>query len=162
MCIRDSITKSDLEPIQDPAQAWNALTVGASTDLVDPPSDPTFAGWKAVAERGELSPHSRTGTIAGSKKWPIKPDICMEGGNVLTDGAGDFHGSHPLLSVRTVGRSSDTKIDSANATSAATAQASRLAARAMAVYPSYWPETCLLYTSPSPRDRTRSRMPSSA
>ena len=26
----------------------------------------------------------------------------------------------------------------------------------------YQPETCLLYTSPSPRDRTRSRMPSSA
>ena len=25
-----------------------------------------------------------------------------------------------------------------------------------------WNETCLLYTSPSPRDRTRSRMPSSA
>ena len=24
------------------------------------------------------------------------------------------------------------------------------------------PESCLLYTSPSPRDRTRSRMPSSA
>ena len=24
------------------------------------------------------------------------------------------------------------------------------------------PNTCLLYTSPSPRDRTRSRMPSSA
>ena len=26
----------------------------------------------------------------------------------------------------------------------------------------YGPEACLLYTSPSPRDRTRSRMPSSA
>ena len=26
----------------------------------------------------------------------------------------------------------------------------------------YAPDTCLLYTSPSPRDRTRSRMPSSA
>ena len=25
-----------------------------------------------------------------------------------------------------------------------------------------WSKTCLLYTSPSPRDRTRSRMPSSA
>ena len=25
-----------------------------------------------------------------------------------------------------------------------------------------WPGACLLYTSPSPRDRTRSRMPSSA
>jgi len=26
----------------------------------------------------------------------------------------------------------------------------------------YWTNSCLLYTSPSPRDRTRSRMPSSA
>ena len=26
----------------------------------------------------------------------------------------------------------------------------------------WWPNICLLYTSPSPRDRTRSRMPSSA
>ena len=26
----------------------------------------------------------------------------------------------------------------------------------------FWFDTCLLYTSPSPRDRTRSRMPSSA
>jgi len=137
----DHITKSDLEPIQDPAQAWNALTVAASTHLVDPPTDPTFTGWNAVAEEGELSPHSCTGTIAGSDKWPIKPDICMEGGNVLTDGAGDFHESHPLLSLRTTSRDSDTKIGSANATSAATSQASRLAARAMAIYPSYWPET---------------------
>ena len=32
-----------------------------------------------------------------------------------------------------------------------------------AVYPGAGSmETCLLYTSPSPRDRTRSRMPSSA
>ena len=29
-------------------------------------------------------------------------------------------------------------------------------------YRRFWVETCLLYTSPSPRDRTRSRMPSSA
>ena len=30
------------------------------------------------------------------------------------------------------------------------------------IYPSQTHPTCLLYTSPSPRDRTRSRMPSSA
>ena len=32
------------------------------------------------------------------------------------------------------------------------------------IFPSNWcfPHTCLLYTSPSPRDRTRSRMPASA
>ena len=35
---------------------------------------------------------------------------------------------------------------------------------AQASVPNLWddPEACLLYTSPSPRDRTRSRMPSSA
>ena len=35
----------------------------------------------------------------------------------------------------------------------------------LTVFPSYyepWGYTCLLYTSPSPRDRTSSRMPSSA
>ena len=36
-----------------------------------------------------------------------------------------------------------------------------LGVHAMAVVPP-WEDTCLLYTSPSPRDRTRSRMPSSA
>eukprot|EP00656_Telonema_subtile_P006381 TRINITY_DN12942_c0_g1_i4.p1 TRINITY_DN12942_c0_g1~~TRINITY_DN12942_c0_g1_i4.p1 ORF type:complete len:148 (-),score=42.22 TRINITY_DN12942_c0_g1_i4:46-489(-) len=37
--------------------------------------------------------------------------------------------------------------------------------QALALKPTYgraWINTCLLYTSPSPRDRTRSRMPSSA
>lgn len=131
----------DLSPIEDPAQAWNALTVGAHTELTDTPTDPAYAGWKALATDGEVSPHSRTGVIAGGSSWPIKPDICMEGGNVLTDGAGDFHHNHPLLSLRTTDRRDDLAVNSANATSAATAQASRLAAMAMATYPSYWPET---------------------
>ena len=33
---------------------------------------------------------------------------------------------------------------------------------ANAVVQTYWKKTCLLYTSPSPRDRQKSRMPSSA
>lgn len=132
---------ADLSPIEDPAQSWNALTVGAHTDLTQAPSDPTYAGWRAIAEKGDISPHSRTGVIAGGPQWPIKPDICMEGGNILTDGAGDFHAKHPLLSLRTTDRRDDAALGSANATSAATAQAARLAALAMATYPSYWPET---------------------
>jgi hypothetical protein len=131
----------ELSPIEDPAQAWNALTVGACTSLTDCPTDPTFARWTALGATGDVSPHSRTGVIAGGPQWPIKPDICMEGGNVLTDGAGDFHDNHPLLSLRTTGPRNDGALGSANATSAATAQASRLAALAMATYPSYWPET---------------------
>lgn len=131
---------ADLSPIEDPAQSWNALTVGAHTELTEVPSDPTYAGWTAIAEQGDISPHSRTGVVAGGAKWPIKPDICMEGGNVLSDGVGDFHANHPLLSLRTTDRRHDAALGSANATSAATAQAARLAALAIATYPTYWPE----------------------
>jgi len=133
--------KCELSPIEDPAQAWNALTVGAYTEMTQLPTDPSYAGWSVLAADGDLSPHSRTGVIAGGAQWPIKPDIVMEGGNVLTDGAGDFHHRHPLLSLRTCDHRNDTAFGSANATSAAAAQAARLAAIAMATYPSYWPET---------------------
>jgi hypothetical protein len=132
--------KSDLSPICDPAQAWNVLTVGAATDLTAVPDHADFAGWRPLAAAGDISPHSRTGVIAGGKSWPAKPDVCMEGGNVLTDGV-DFHDRHPLLSVLTTGHHDDDELVSMNATSAATAQVSRLAAMTMAMYPAYWPET---------------------
>ncbi|WP_211293689.1 S8 family peptidase [Lentzea kentuckyensis] len=130
----------DAAGIQDPAQAWNALVVGAHTDLTSIPSDPNFTHWTPLAATGDLSPHSRTSLLFGTRPWPLKPDICMEGGNVLTDGV-DFHDKHPLLTVRTTSHRNDLALTSANATSAATAQASRLAAKAMAAYPTYWPET---------------------
>src|SRR5690606_20652584 len=47
----------------------------------------------------------------------------------------------PTLSLRSTGHYNDVALTSANATSAATAQASRLATLAMERYPSYWPET---------------------
>ena len=65
----------------------------------------------------------------------------MEGGNTLTDGKGLIEDSHPLLSLRSTGINNDAALTSANATSAATAQAARLAALVMDRYPSYWPET---------------------
>lgn len=136
----DHLVTSDLAPVEDPAQAWNALTVGAYTDLVGTPTDPQYDGWEAVAPQGELSPHSRTSLLFGTRPWPIKPDVVFEGGNVLSDGT-LFETRHPVLSLRTTGISKDTAIASANATSAATAQAARLAALTMAAYPSYWPET---------------------
>ncbi len=136
----DQRTISDTSPVEDPAQAWNALTVSAHTELTDVSSDPSFHGWHPLAGAGELSPHSRTSTMF-ARHWPIKPDICMEGGNVLTDGATQFHENHPLLSLRTTDSRNDLALGSANATSAATAQAARLAAITMARYPVYWPET---------------------
>ncbi|KFU78454.1 Subtilase family protein [Amycolatopsis lurida] len=136
----DYLDLCDTAAIEDPAQAWNALVVGAYTELTASPSDPGFADWTPLAADGALSPHSRTSLLFGTRPWPIKPDICLEGGNVLTDGV-DFHDKHPLHTVRTTSHKDDLTLTSANATSAATAQASRLAAKAMAAYPSYWPES---------------------
>lgn len=137
----DYRTESETSPVEDPAQAWNALTVGAYTDITDAPQDPQYAGWNPLAAAGELSPHSRTSVMFNQRNWPIKPDICLEGGNVLSDGAQGFEPKHPLLSLRSTGTSNDLALTSANATSAATAQAARLAALAMDRYPVYWPET---------------------
>lgn len=139
--VADHLAESDTSPVRDPGQAWNAVTVGAHTELTAPPSDPAYAGWSVVAQNGDLSPHSRTSLQFGPKPWPIKPDIVMEGGNVLHDGASMFEPNHAAMSLRTTGHTNDQALSSANATSAATAQAARLSALAMATYPEYWPQT---------------------
>lgn len=135
------LDESDSSAVRDPGQAWNALTVGAHTELTTVPTDPTYTGWTALAQSGELSPHSRTSLLYGTRPWPIKPDIVMEGGNVLHDGSSLFEPSHAVVSLRTTGYTNNQALTSANATSIATAQATRLGALAMATYPAYWPET---------------------
>jgi hypothetical protein len=138
---KDYLVQSDLSAVRDPGQAWNALTVGAHTELVETPTDPAYAGWSELAPEGQLSPHSRTSLLFGTRPWPIKPDIVMEGGNVLHDGASMFEPNHAALSLRSTGHQNDQALTSANATSAATAQAARLCTLVMASYPSFWPET---------------------
>lgn len=131
----------DTSVVQDPAHAWNALTVGAHTEFIEQPTDPSFGGWTVVGRKGDISPLSRTSLLFSHRSWPLKPDICMEGGNLLHAGAEDFDDRHPLLSLRAADQRGDTAIGSVNATSAATAQAARLGALATAAYPDYWPET---------------------
>ena len=137
----DHLANSDISPIEDPGQSWNALTVGAFTQLDQEPHHPIYTNYTPLAPAGELSPHSRTSLLFGDHLWPIKPEICLEGGNVLTDGQGFFETRPPVLSLRSTGIKNDVDLTSANATSAATAQAARLAALTMNRYPSYWPET---------------------
>lgn len=129
----------DTTVVQEPAQSWNALTVGAYTELTQVPTDPTFHGWQSLAQSGDISPYSATGVMFASQ-WPNKPDICLEGGNRLHDGAGDTT-DHANLNLRSSGNGHDLAVGSINATSAATAQAARLAALVIVRYPDYWPET---------------------
>jgi len=138
----DFLARCDLRAIEDPGQAWNALTVGAMTDLdAVAPDDRTFAGWTALAPRGELSPHSRTSVIH-DRAWPAKPDVVMEGGNLGRSPAGTFDTPDSLQILTTRRLTNDARLLTVTGqTSAATAQAGHLAASIMSRYPELWPET---------------------
>lgn len=136
----DHLAGSDSQPVHDPGHAWNALTVGAFTEraLIH---DPSWSGWQPVAAPGELSPWSTTGVVFESK-WPLKPDVVFEGGNLATSAVhGVDFGCVDLELLTTSHQTPSRLFEVTRGTSAATAQAARVAAIVMAEYPSLWPET---------------------
>ena len=125
---------------QDPAQAWNALTVGASTLLTDL-EDPKFRGWRALAPKGDMSPCHTTGQTWESQ-WPNKPDLCFEGGNLAISSSGDLADPEELRLLTTNRRSeAPWLLTPTGDTSAASAQIACLGARLAAYYDDLWPET---------------------
>ncbi len=129
---------NDTDGVHDPAQAWNALTVGACTDLVEV-AETDAGGHAPIAPKGGLSPFSTT-SLTWRKEQPFKPDVVFEGGNAAKDSLSAV--TMPSLSLLTTHhRPADRLFTTANATSAATALASRLAAQTMAAYPALRPET---------------------
>lgn len=128
--------------VHDPAQAWNALTIGGYTEkaLIDQARNP---GWQPLAAAGDLSPASCTSMTWKRTRWPIKPDIVLEAGNLgrhpdhadpdyiddrlqLLSTAHDFAANKPLVSF--------------GDTSGATALGARLATMLWAKYPTLTPE----------------------
>ena len=136
----DYLSRNDVTPVESPAQAWNALTVGASTEKTNIVS-PGYNDWQPMGSAGDLSPRSRTSVI-WQQEWPIKPDVLLEGGNLGIDpsnGHGDDIDDLALLTTfrRPLERAFTTTSD----TSAATAQIARMAAQILADRPTLWPET---------------------
>lgn len=125
--------------IHDPGQSWNALTVGAYTDKSQI-TDASLAEYVPVAQPGELSPFSSTSLI-WEKKWPIKPDIVLEGGNIAKDPSGFVTELDDLSLLSTYHRPTHRQLGPVNATSSAAAQAAWMAAQIQARYPDAWPET---------------------
>lgn len=124
--------------VQNPAQSWNALTVGAYTEkeIIE---DNRFDHYQRIANSGGISPHNSTS--CSWDKWPIKPEVLFEGGNLIRidENTIDTHEDLELLTT-----SKDFlkhQFDTISATSAATAQASWLAAKIAYKYPNIWPET---------------------
>ena len=129
---------NETDSVHDPAQAWNALTIGACTDLIRI-TEPDTGGYTHIAPEGGLSPFSTT-SLTWDKYWPHKPDIVFEGGNAAKDSLSAVW--MPSLSLLTTHHlPADWLFTTTNATSTANALASRLAAQVMTVYPKLWPET---------------------
>jgi hypothetical protein len=136
---RGHLNRSDLEAVHDPAQAWNALTVGGYTDKAVI-KDPGHAEWAPIARPGDLSPHSTT-SVLFQNIWPIKPDVVAEAGNVAIRGAETDRPLGDLSLLTTNYKPFDRPLVLADGTSAASAQVARIAAIVHAEYPMLWPET---------------------
>lgn len=116
----DYLESCKANAVKSPAQAWNALTVGAYTEKT------LFNNrYTAIAAPGGVSPYSRSSWMWQSKR--NKPEIVMEGGNVVCDKYGTS--SHCDVSLVTTSADLAKPLETFQATSAATALAARLAAR---------------------------------
>jgi hypothetical protein len=125
--------------IHDPGQAWNALTVGAFTEKTHI-TEAGAAHFNSVAPSGALSPFTSSSSMWSERAWPLKPDVVFEGGNAATDGVNtDTFASLELLTTNY--RPLTRLFWTTNATSAASALCSRMAAQIMAAYPELRPET---------------------
>lgn len=125
--------------VESPGQAWNAITVGACTDLVY--VDATrWPSAKVIAKQGGLSPSSTTSLIWHSP-WPFKPDVVAEGGNGCIDTHGVIAGPDSLRLLTTQRDFTRAFITDTGDTSAAAAEVARLCARVSHRYPTHWPET---------------------
>ena len=128
--------------VHDPGQSWNALTVGATTNLQNI-TDLTLSSYEPMAKDGELSPFTTT-SMNWDNKWPNKPDVVFEGGNlavIKNNGFVDIVECNDLSLISTHYKPLVSSLSHFTATSAATAQAANFAACLQAEYPDYWPET---------------------
>lgn len=132
---------SSLKSIQSPAQAWNALTVGAFTDKINI-DDPDYNYRERVAPAGGVSPYNST-SVSWNKIWPIKPEVVFEGGNMVrTNNPMIPYDSHTALQTLTTSKDFQIRqFDTINATSVASAEAANFAAKLIAKYPDLWAES---------------------
>ena len=128
------------DSVHDPAQSWNSLTVGAFTQFTQL-TDPNLKDYSPVAGENMLSPFTTTSATWEENRWPVKPELVLEGGNLAVDAEGFATecGDYSMLS--TWYKPEEAQFHPFNMTSAATAQLAWMAAQLRVEYPSFWEET---------------------
>lgn len=135
--MKDDVLPS--QPIEDPAQSWNALTIGGFTRKDHPPQPPpSLAPLVAANNR---SPFGRGSQELPDDLTPIKPEVLFEAGNMVVDDA-EFCGWHQAVSLLAAG--SDFHAEPLVpfwATSAAVGVGGNFVGALQAALPDLWPET---------------------
>lgn len=127
------------QPIEDPAQSWNVVTIGGYTakETVAPEDYPLTP----LVGANELSPFSLQSDMLPRDLTPIKPEVLFEAGNMLKDATG-FCAWNPSVSLLTAGSDVATEpLAPFWATSAATGVAGNFFGRLEAQLAELWPET---------------------
>ncbi|MFM5467635.1 S8 family peptidase [Aeromonas veronii] len=135
---RDIPTNNQNESVQDPANAYNALTVGyfSSEDRII--GSDSYEPYSDIGDIGASSTSSHT----WYRNSPIKPDVIFEGGNYGYDSESEFSSEFESLSILTTAHDSNNNLLSYfGETSAATALAANFISKLWFNYPTYWPET---------------------
>jgi Subtilase family len=145
--IPDGLKVADLEDwdsyeVEDPGQAWNAITVGGMTQKATI-TEAGREGWTCAVGVDELSPYSNVSASWNRRVAPIKPELIVEAGNRAVDPADEsLLSGLDSLSLLTTGHDViGAPLTTTWATSAAAAQVAGMAARLQVDDPTYWPET---------------------
>lgn len=134
-------TRADVDVggrIEDPAQAWNALTIGGVTAKT---TLPLMSGLTPVAQTNTLSPFSTDTAGLPSDLLPVKPEVLFEAGNMAESILGDCDW-HEDLSLLAAGSDlQKAPLTPFWATSAAVAVGGNFVGRLESALPGLWPET---------------------
>lgn len=124
--------------VENPAQSWNALCVGAFTELSAVKEKDSY---NPLAAQGALAPTSST-SLPWDTRWPNKPDVVFEGGNAGHQPANNSTLQLPeLLLLSTHADFNQGVFGVMGGTSPATALAARFVGQIMSEYPELSPET---------------------
>ncbi len=137
------------QPLEDPSQSWNVLTIGGFTRKEQPPIPPPVL--HAAVPANHRSPYSRGSQSLPDDLTPIKPEVLFEAGNMMSDATG-FCGWDPSVSLLSTGSDVTTEpLVPFWATSAATGMAGHFIGQLQAARPDLWPETHRALTVDSAR-----------
>ena len=141
----DYLSAVMVNSVQNPGQAWNAITVGAYTEktVIEKKE---YAGYNPVSNAGGVSPFTSSSVMWEKSKWPIKPEVVFEGGNLGHNPNESFlNGYSELEDLDMITTCKDfmtgKSLVATNMTSPATAQAAWMLANIQHNCPELWPET---------------------